>query len=225
MNSLYERQPGDLIAHYRIQRWLGAGAEGSVYLVRDLRDGTLRTIKVLRGRNRLAEAEHTVAHYRKLASAPSLKRFREWGVLEGQCGVGDRPWMSFDYIRGETLAKQIDERRAREPLRVLIAVCEALVPIHRRGLAIGDFDRERNLLVEKATGRIKFCDLDAGGPDESPPREADDVQELLRLARRMWRMDGVKAREDVLAVLDSSANAIQAGQCLRRMRTPIARPP
>ena len=117
MSALYLRQPGDLIAHYRIRRWLGAGAEGSVYLVTDLRDGALRTLKVLRGRNMLADAEHTAAHYRKLATVPTLKMFREWGVMTGQRGVGFRAWMCFDFIRGETLASRIEKRRVRSPLR------------------------------------------------------------------------------------------------------------
>ena len=225
MSALYLRQPGDLIAHYRVRRWLGAGAEGSVYLVTDLRDGALRTLKVFRGRNILDDAEHTAAHYRKLAAVPTLKMFREWGVITGQRGVGLRAWMCFDFIRGETLASRIEKRRVRSPLHVLTAVCEALAPIHRRGFAIGDFDRERNILVERGTGLIRFCDLDAGGPDESPPKYEDDVQELLRLARRLCRTAGLSVSRDVLTTIASSSSAMQIGRRLRRLATPKARPP
>lgn len=217
MAGLYLHQRGDLIADYRVQRLLGAGMEGNVYLVNDLRDGALRTVKVLRGRNMVADAEHTAAHYRRLAAVASIKRFREWGVLTGQRGVGVRPWLSFDYVPGETLAKRIDEQRISDPLRVLAAVCAALAPIHQLGLAIGDFDRERNLLIERATGLIRFCDLDAGGPYEALPRKEDDLKELLALARRMWHSKGLPPRADVCAALASSTSVVQASQWLRRL--------
>jgi hypothetical protein len=191
--------------------------EGNVYLVIDSRNGALRTVKILRGRNMVVEAEHTVAHYRKLASVSAIKRFRDWGVLDGQAGVGNRPWLAFDYIVGETLAKRIEGRRIGDPMHVLVAVCAALAPIHRRGFAIGDFDRERNLLVERTTGLIRFCDLDAGGPAEAPPEPEDDLQELLRLAGRMWRLAGLRLDRDVYAAISASTNALQAGYRLRRL--------
>jgi hypothetical protein len=188
MNSLYDRQPGDLIAHYRVQRWLGAGAEGSVYLCRDVHDGALRTVKVLRGRNMLDEAQHTVAAYRRLGSVTSVKRLVDWGVLKGQRGVGERPWLAFHFIRGEVLSDRIEEGRIRKPLAVLRAVCDALAPVHRRGMAIGDFDNERNILtVDRGTKLVRFCDLDAGTPGYAPPTQDDDIEELLRLARRLDR--------------------------------------
>ena len=187
MNSLYMRRPGDMIAHYRVQRWLGAGAEGCVYIVRDMRDGALRTLKLLRGRNMVSDARHTAAAYRRLASVGSVKRFVEWGVLTGQRGVGERPWLTFHYIRGQTLSDHIDHGRVRDPLAVLRAVCDALVPVHRLGMAVGDFDRERNLLIEHGTRLIRFCDLDAGTPGFAPPTQQDDLDELLRLARRLGR--------------------------------------
>lgn len=212
MGGLYLHQRGDLIAHYRVQRLLGAGMEGNVYLVKDVLDGALRTVKVLRGRNMVAEAEHTAAHYRRLATVASLKRFREWGVLTGQRGVGARPWLAFDYLAGETLAKRIKERRIGDPLRVLIAVCAALAPIHRRGFAVGDFDRGRNILLERETSLMKFCDLDAGTPEEPPPGRNDDVQELLSLARLLYggRISAVPSNVRVAVTAASSIGAAKA---------------
>ena len=225
MSALYLRQPGDLIAHYRVRRWLGAGAEGAVYLVTDLTDGALRTLKVLRGRNMAAEAQHTARHFCQLASCESVKRFVEWGVVTGQRGVGARPWLAFAYVRGETLANRIANSRIADPLGVLIAVCDALAPIHRRGFAIGDFDRERNILVERGTGLIRFCDLDAGGPDEPPPKYEDDAQELLRLARRLWRTAGLSVTKDVVTTIASSSSGMQIGRRLRTLPASKARHP
>ncbi len=225
MTAVLLKQRGDQISHYRLQRLLGAGCEGDVYLAVDMRSAALRTVKVLRGRNMMADAQHTAAHYRRLASIPTVKRFREWGVLTGQLGVGVRPWLAFDYIRGETLAKRIEERRIRNLLGILIAVCDALRPVHQRGYAIGDFDLDRNLLVERGTGLIRFCDLDAGGPREPLPTVAADGDELEGLARRLWRARGQKPDRAVLAVINDSRDAIEAGRRLRRLRPPTERPP
>ena len=216
MSVLYSRQPGDLIAHYRVRRWLGAGAEGSVYLVTDLRDGALRTLKVLRGRNMAVEARHTARYFRRLASCESVKRFVEWGVLTGQRGVGARPWLAFDYIRGRTLADCIEGGRVKSPLVVLRAVCEALAPIHRLGLAVGDFDRERNLLIERGTGLIRFCDLDAGTPLAPAPTRADDLAELLRLARRLRRCGGRAISPPLLDRLSRARSVTDAHGTLQR---------
>jgi hypothetical protein len=171
------------------------------------------------------EAEHTASHYRRLASVPTLKPFREWGVLSGQRGVGNRPWLSFEYVVGETLAKRIEEGRVGDPLRVLMAVREALAPIHRLGFGIGDFDRERNILIERGTGLIRFCDLDAGGPDEPPPTPDDDIQELLRLARRLYRAKGILLTDDVVTSITSQSTGQRFGQHPRRASKTTAPPP
>ena len=214
MNSNYLRESGDLIADYRIRRWLGAGAEGSVYVARDQRDGTLRTIKVLRGRNMVAEARHTVAVYRRLAAVDSVKRFIEWGVLSGQRGVGERPWLAFSFIRGRSLADCIEAGQIKNPLTVLRTVCDALAPIHRLGLAVGDFDAARNLLIENVTRKILFCDLDAGTPGFAPPTLNDDLEELLRLARRLNRTCDRALSGRVLSQLSSVRSVIEAGEVL-----------
>lgn len=214
MNSNYLREPGDLIAHYRIRRWLGAGAEGSVYVARDLRDGTLRTIKVLRGRNMVAEARHTVALYRRLAMVDSVKRFVEWGVLSGQWGVGERPWLAFSFIRGLCLADSIEAGQIKNPLAVLRAVCDALAPIHHLGLAVGDFDEGRNLIRENVTRKIRFCDLDAGTPGFAAPTCEDDLEELVRLARRLNRSCDRAISGSVLFQLSSVRSVIEARQVL-----------
>jgi hypothetical protein len=220
MNSNYLRDPGDLIAQYRIQRWLGAGAEGTVYVARDVRNGTLRTIKVLRGRNMVAEARHTVAVYRRLAAVDSVKRFIEWGVLSGQRGVGERPWLAFSFIRGRSLADCIQAGRIKNPLTVLRAVCDALAPIHRLGLAVGDFDEGRNLLRENVTRKIRFCDLDAGTPGFAAPTSEDDLEELVRLARRLNRSCDRGLSGRVLSQLASVSSVIEAQRVLGKCALP-----
>lgn len=225
MTAVFLKEPGDHIGHYRVRRFLGAGCEGQVYLAVDLRDGALRTVKLFSGRDMVRDARHTAAHYRKLASVVTLKRFLEWGVLPQQRGVGDRPWLAFDYIRGETLASRIAERRIGDPLRVLIKVCDALSPLHRRGVAIGDFDRERNLLVQRGTGLVLFCDLDAGSLEARSPGLEEDREELLRLARKLWRELGQRSPMAVLDAIANTEDAVQAGKRLRKLFEPRARPP
>ena len=201
MAGEYLRSPGDIVGPFRIGRQIGAGMEGTVYLVSDIRNGSLGTLKLLRGRNMIEQAEHTARYYRRLHGIGSIKRFREWGVVSGERGVGERPWLAFDYIPGESLAQKIAARRIGDALNVLIKICDALLPVHRGGFAIGDFDHGRNVIVERGTGLIKFCDLDAGTPDQAPPSAAEDLSELLACAASMFavesRVKRVRASRDL----------------------------
>jgi serine/threonine protein kinase len=179
------RQPaGAVIASYKVGRFLGEGLEGPVYLATDMRTGELRTLKLLRGRQMQPEAEHIAKFYRRLAGVTSVKQLRECGVLRGQRGVGVRPWLAFDYVRGRTLAEVCARGRGCRPLEVIGRVLEALHPVHARGMAIGDFDHGRNLLVEEGTRRIVFCDLDAGERGMPAWKPKTDLEELALLVRR-----------------------------------------
>lgn len=207
MNSLYLRQPGDLIAHYRVRRLIGSGMEGNVYAVTDTRDGSVKSLKILRGRRMLREAEHIAAHYLKLRGIPSVKQLRDRGVLAGQRGVGIRPWLAFDYVDGTTLADLSARGLLWRPIEVLVAICASLEAVHERGVAIGDLDNGRNILQERGSGRIVICDLDAGEIGEKRISRREDLKELITLTR------------GVLFARTRSMLAAQALYCLETSRS------
>lgn len=197
------KRGGDAVGPYVVLRLLGVGQEGDVFLVRHGQTGAFRSLKLLRGREMVLEAEHTVRHYQRLRRVASVKQLRGWGVEKSRSGVSERPWLAFDYIRGETLATRIAGGGIKDPLRTLLALANALGPIHRRGIGICDMDRARNVLIERGTGLIKFCDLDAGTTREAPPPLAMDFVELRHTARLLYRNRGLGVPQPVRAALDA----------------------
>jgi hypothetical protein len=155
----------------------------------------------------VGDAAHTAQHLQRFAAIGSVKRFREWGVLERQSGVGRRPWLAWEYVEGHTVARLVAEGRVHDPLDLLCRICEALLPVHRAGLSIGDFDRGRNLLIQTKTRLVKFCDLDAGTPLQDAPGQAEDMDEMLRLARAMWRRLGESPSDRVCSALSRLSRA------------------
>ena len=221
------KRRGDVIGPYVIQGFLGSGGEGDVFLAQHSRTGVLRSVKLLRGRDMLSQAEHTVACYRRLAGVRSVKQLRGWGTLDKERAVGKRPWLAFDYVDGVTLARQIALGQIKEPLAMVHGLCLALVPVHRRGMVIGDLDRGRNVLIERGSDLVKFCDLDAGVPQGRPPSTADDLWELVWLARAAYRRRGKAAPGRLLSSLQDAATLDEAMRRLPPNEQRIApkRPP
>lgn len=144
--------------HYLVERLLGVGGMGEVYLARDTRDGSSAAIKVL-------TPDTTEDAQRK-------KRFlREaWAVsqLSHPCIVrvferGDEPdgiaWMAMEYIEGITFGAILD--RGALPLRqaasVLVPVARALGAAHRAGFVHRDVKPD-NVLV-RGDGRPVLVDF------------------------------------------------------------------
>jgi hypothetical protein len=96
---------------------------------------------------------------------------------------------------------------------------------------VGDWDHERNLLIERGTKLIRFCDLDAGTPGFAPPTQEDDMGELLRLARRLKRNDGAAINNRLLHQLSSARTidevrrALDAAKSNSTGRSSTAQPP
>ena len=163
----------------------------------------------------LREAEHTAFHYRRLRSVSTLKRFHEWGVVEEQRSVGVRPWLAFDFIPGETLAARIAKRRVKYPLRTLLALTDALIPIHRKGYGICDMDDARNVLIERGTGSIKFCDMDVGVAGAAPPPRELDFEELALCARLLYQREDRSVPEAVLEAFVGVTSMVELAGRLR----------
>ena len=187
MGDLNHWGKGDRIGNFTVQRLLGRGFEAVVYLVRDGRDGKLRTLKLFKRTNILADVEHTFRHWQRYVGLGGVKQCLELGALKGQRRGSTRPWLLGTYTPGMTLAEKIERGRIHNPMALTIHLLEAMAPIHARRLGLGDLDKGRNIIVERGTGelgRLVFIDLDAGSPGYPPPHIYEDLLEVLWLARR-----------------------------------------
>ncbi len=214
MGDLNQWVKGDRVGDFIIQRKLGSGFEAVVYLVRDERDGQLRTLKLFKRTNILADVLHTFRHWQRYAGLEGVKQCQELGVLQGQRRVSERPWMLMTYVPGITLAEKIERGRIRDPTALAIRLLEAMAPIHARGLGLGDLDRGRNVIIEHGSGdlgRLVFIDLDAGTPGHPPPEIYEDLLEVLWLARKC---SSGRLSSSLVKVLTEASDAIDA---LRRL--------
>ncbi len=167
---------GDVFAGYTIQRLLGAGGMGEVYLAQHPRLPRLDALKILsvsttrdeefRARfNREAELAASLWH-------PHIVGVHDRGEFDGQL------WISMDYVEGTDAKHLIEQNPSGMPLRdvveIVTAVAEALDVAHERNLLHRDV-KPANILVTVPSGsarrRILLTDFGIA-------READDANGL-----------------------------------------------
>lgn len=167
---------GDVFAGYTIQRLLGAGGMGEVYLAQHPRLPRLDALKILsvsttrddefRARfNREAELAASLWH-------PHIVGVHDRGEFDG------RLWISMDYVEGTDAKHLIEQHPSGMPLQdvveIVTAVAEALDVAHERNLLHRDV-KPANILVTTPSGsarrRILLTDFGIA-------READDADGL-----------------------------------------------
>jgi eukaryotic-like serine/threonine-protein kinase len=157
-----------LAGEYSLERELGRGGMGIVYLAREVQLDRLVAIKVLPGA--LAErAEVRERFLREARMAASLSHPHIVPIYR----VGEARGFVFfamAYVNGETLGERL---RARGPLppaaaaRLLREVAWALSYAHGRGIVHRDIKPD-NILIEAETGRALLSDFGiARGADET----------------------------------------------------------
>jgi hypothetical protein len=103
------------------------------------------------------------------------------------------------------------------PGALIKMVCHALVSVHRTGLAIGDFDSGRNILIERRTQRIVFCDLDWSFPGKPNGDQHEDLVELHKLAGRIYRAHGAKPPGFLRRLLQEADTVQTANSALKSL--------
>lgn len=170
--------PGDRLGPYEIQRLVGRGGMGSVFLARRA-DGQFEqevAIKVLRFDAFGEEPRrHFLAERQILArlSHPNIAR-----VFDGGLTAGGRPYLVMEYVRGTPIDRYCDEHRLtiRDRLRLFRAACEAVHYANRNLIVHRDL-KPGNILVT-ADGGLKLLDfgvakLLASDAERETPTRAD----------------------------------------------------
>ena len=144
---------------YEINRLLGKGGMGAVYLAREAaleRDVAIKVLPPDRGatqesRDRFRREARTAA---KL-SHPNIVPLYTFGDVDGTL------YFVMGYVKGESLATRL-KREGKLPVeesrRILIEVAEALDYAHKLGIVHRDIKPD-NVLIEEATGRAMLTDF------------------------------------------------------------------
>jgi serine/threonine protein kinase len=150
---------GDRLGPYRLERLLGAGGMGTVYLAgRD--DGQFHqrvAIKLIRNGMESGWAVNRFRHERQVLarlSHPHISR-----LLDGGSTVEGAPYLVMEYVDGEPLTSYCRERNlsTEARLRLFLKVCDAVSYAHRNLIVHRDI-KPGNILVT-AEGVPKLLDF------------------------------------------------------------------
>ncbi|HSO34923.1 MAG TPA: serine/threonine-protein kinase, partial [Labilithrix sp.] len=158
-------QPGDVIGGtYVIERLLGEGGMGAVFVANEERLGRRVAIKVLL--SAVADNPEAVARFeREARSAAALQSDHVTRVLSIGKLDGGAPYIVMELLEGEDLASLLAKRGALAPLEVaelMLPVCEALTEAHAIGIVHRDLKPANIFLARRPTGATTVKVLDFG---------------------------------------------------------------
>ncbi len=167
---------GDVFAGYVIQRLLGTGGMGEVYLAQHPRLPRHDALKIL-SLAATADAEFRARFNREAELAATLWHPHIVGVLD-RGEFNGRLWISMDYVDGTDAGRLVRERYPRgmpeeDVAEIVTAVADALDFGHDRRLLHRDVKPE-NILVTAADGHRRRVLL----TDFGIARKIDDVSNL-----------------------------------------------
>ena len=151
------------IPGFRLDRLVGEGGFGQVWLARRVSDDEVVAIKVLhlelvRSIDALTRFQRELDAIQRLHH-PNVVRAIDHGTL----GDG-RPFLVLEYIAGPSLREVIQERGAIPPaemLEIIAPLCEALTMAHAAGLVHRDV-KASNVILARAGHELRPVLLDFG---------------------------------------------------------------
>jgi serine/threonine protein kinase/Tol biopolymer transport system component len=167
---------GELISHYKIVSFLGRGGMGEVYLAQDSRLGRKVALKLLP--KALSNDEERLRRFeREARSASALSHPNVCVIHEiGETAEG-RPYISMEYIDGETLRRRFGRGplKLREAIDIAQQTASALAAAHEAGVVHRDIKPENIML--RRDGYVKVLDFGLaklteryeGGSDSEAP--------------------------------------------------------
>jgi serine/threonine-protein kinase len=142
---------------YRVERFLGSGGMGSVYLAFDPQLGRYVALKFLHYNDpalvvrflREARAQARVEH-------PNVCQVHEVGEVEG------RPYIAMQYIEGRSLSEMRGRLSTESTVRLVRDVARAVHAAHKTGLIHRDLKPANVLVTRDDAGALHPCVVDFG---------------------------------------------------------------
>lgn len=162
---------------YQIERKIGEGAAGAVYLARDMDLDRKVAIKVLLAAPGLeSDAEKRFEREARILSEllhPNIVRVFRFSYLENKI-----PFLILEYVEGESLRSFLDKNKplpCHLALNLMQQLCSALAYAHSAGIVHRDLKPENILLVNNADElTVKLADFGLG------KQVAESQQDQLR---------------------------------------------
>jgi eukaryotic-like serine/threonine-protein kinase len=156
-----ERSTPASLGPYAVERRIGGGAMGALYLARDTRSGSERVVKTLP----LGQAGDAVDELRARFEREfeAAQRLRHPGIV----AVFDRgeeqglAWLAMEHLPGHDLTHHVTEAgrlALREIQEVGAQLAQALAYAHAQGVVHRDI-KPANVLLDPTTGRARLTDF------------------------------------------------------------------
>ncbi|XXX78918.1 protein kinase [Sorangium sp. So ce134] len=151
-------RPGHVVdGRFEIERHVGAGGMGQVFLARDGQSGEPVAVKVLSSSG-LADSARFEHEARALAAlqVPGIVRY----VAHGATDAG-RPYLAMQWLAGETLAQRLERGplTVSETVAILARAAATLGAIHRFGVVHRDIKPSNIMLVGGEVERVTLLDF------------------------------------------------------------------
>jgi ABC-type branched-subunit amino acid transport system substrate-binding protein/predicted Ser/Thr protein kinase len=138
----------EIISHFKLERQLGTGGMGAVYLASDRRDGTPVAIKIMHPHlaqdPSFRERFEREAHYAALLRSPYTVHLLEFGVEDNYY------YIAMEFVDGETVKDMLKEGPLpiETALRIALYTARALEEAQARGIVHRDIKPE-NILIRR----------------------------------------------------------------------------
>ena len=150
-------EPGTQLGRYEIQRRLGRGGMGTVYVAHDPVLGRMVAIKVFAGDLDVPDARERFSREARAAAAlnhPNIVTVYDFGEY------GSQPYIVMEYVPGETMANLIRRKvpvSIADKLRWMQELCAGAGYAHQMSVIHRDI-KPANLMIDR-TGRLKILDF------------------------------------------------------------------
>ena len=149
-------EPGQHLGAYRIERSLGAGGMGEVFLATDSRLGREVAIKVLP--HHLKDNQQLRSRFEREARAISNLSHPHICVLHDIGSEDGIDFLVMERLEGETLRSKLEAGSLEQPLALTLAtqIARALDAAHRRGIVHRDLKPENIFLTRSGAKLLDF---------------------------------------------------------------------
>ncbi|MBK7863506.1 MAG: serine/threonine protein kinase [Archangiaceae bacterium] len=161
---IVEERPGDTLGHYQLQRLLGEGSMGRVWLAKHVTLGREVAMKVLRPEH----AQNTAVINRFFDEARAVNRVSHENIVEIIDFVEERDparvYCVMEFLEGRSLAETAQDHPlpVSSVLTVMKQLCRALGAAHRVGVVHRDVKPDNVLITRKAGQPLFVKVLDFG---------------------------------------------------------------
>jgi eukaryotic-like serine/threonine-protein kinase len=192
------------VGHYRIERVLGVGGMGVVYLAHDTRLGRPVALKAITaafthdaGRRERLRREARAAASLTHPGVATVYAFEE---------IDDHAFIVGEYVAGETLREEIGRGAltASQTIDTAIGIADALAAAHDRGIVHRDLKPEN--LIRTPTGQVKILDFglarlrDEGAHEAGLTEDGAVLGTPAYMAPEQIRRDPVDGRADLFSL-------------------------